>query len=74
VQTDYEELFDSILNILSAHPGDCDVAIEAIVEDSTLVRIKTNPALKIKRSAQLDQALTQLGCQLTIERSNGARV
>jgi DNA polymerase-3 subunit alpha len=73
-QPDYAELFDSILNILSAHPGDCDVAIEAIVEDQTLVRIKTNPALRVKRSAELDQALTRLGCQLTIERSNGARV
>jgi DNA polymerase III subunit alpha len=73
-QPDYAELFDSILNILSAHPGDCDVAIEAFVEDQTLVRIKTNPALRVKRSAELDQALTQLGCQLTIERSNGARV
>ena len=74
VQTDYAELFDSILNVLSAHPGDCDVAIEAIVEGNTLVRIKTNPALRVKRSTQLDQALTELGCQLTIERANGVRV
>jgi len=74
VQTDYAELFDSILNVLSAHPGDCDVAIEAIVEGNTLVRIKTNPALRVKRSTQLDQALTELGCQLTIEKANGVRV
>jgi len=74
VQTDYAELFDSILHVLSAHPGDCDVAIEAIVEGNTLVRIKTNPALRVKRSTQLDQALTELGCQLTIERANGVRV
>jgi DNA polymerase III subunit alpha len=73
-QTDFVELFHSILNVLSAHPGDCDVAVETIVEDKTLVRVKTNPALRVKRSAELDLALTQLGCHLSIEKSNGVRV
>lgn len=74
-QADFAELFDAILHVLSSHPGDCEVAIEILVEDQTLVRIKTNPALRVKRSSELDQALTKLGCLLTIEKSsNGTRV
>jgi DNA polymerase-3 subunit alpha len=72
--SDYSETFEGILNVLSAHPGDCDVTIEAIIEDRTLVRIKTNPALRVKRSVELDRAVTELGCQMSIEKSNGARV
>ena len=67
------ELFNAILDILSAHPGDCDVAIETIIENQTLVRVKTNPALRVKRSNELDGALAQLGCKLSIEKSNGVR-
>jgi DNA polymerase III, alpha subunit len=74
-QADFAELFDAILHVLSSHPGDCDVAIETVVEDQTLVRIKTNPALRVKRSSELDRALTNLGCTLSIEKSNnGVRV
>jgi DNA polymerase-3 subunit alpha len=69
---EHDELFNAILNVLSAHPGDCDVTIETIVEKQTLVRVKANPALRVKRSTDLDQALTRLGCKLTIERTNGA--
>ena len=74
VHADPPALFDAILSVLSAHPGDCDVAIETILEDRTLVRIKPNAALKVRRSPELDQALTDLGCVVNIERMNGARV
>ena len=65
---DYSSLLDSILSVLSSHPGDCDVTLEAQVDETTLVRIKANPALRIKRSAELDQALTNLGCQVAVEK------
>jgi DNA polymerase-3 subunit alpha len=65
---DYSSLFDSILSVLSSHPGDCDVTLEAQIDEGTLVRIKANPALRIKRSAELDEALKSLGCQIAVER------
>jgi len=67
-------LFDAVLSILSAHPGDCDLAIETVLEDRTLVRIKPNSALKVRRGPELDQALRDLGCVVKIERANSARV
>ena len=37
---DFGSLFDSILSVLSAHPGDSDVAVEAMLEDAVVVRVK----------------------------------
>jgi hypothetical protein len=67
-------LFDAVLSVLSAHPGDCDIAIETVLEDRTLVRIKPNAALRVRRGPELDQALSDLGCVVKIERANSARV
>jgi DNA polymerase III subunit alpha len=67
-------LFDSVLSVLSAHPGDCEVAVETVLENQTLVRIKTNSALKVRRSPELDEALKGLGCAVSIERVTPARV
>jgi len=65
---DYSSLFESVLSILSSHPGDCDITLEAEVERGTLVRVKANPALRIRRSGELEEKLKSLGCQVGIER------
>jgi DNA polymerase-3 subunit alpha len=67
-QDDLSELFDAVLSLLSTHPGDCDVALEALTNDGTLVRIKANPALRVKRSDELEKALAKLGCKVSIEK------
>jgi DNA polymerase-3 subunit alpha len=66
---DISGLLDSILSVLSAHPGDCDVALEAEIDDHTVVRIKANNALKVKRSQALDESLRKLGCIVTAEKT-----
>jgi DNA polymerase III subunit alpha len=65
---DYPSLFDSILSVLSSYPGDCDITLEAELDEGTTVRIKANPALRVRRSAELEAALKGLGCQVTIEK------
>ena len=65
---DYSSLFESVLSVLSSHPGDCDITLEAEVEGGTLVRVKANPALRIRRSGELEEKLKSLGCQVGIER------
>ena len=66
---DFSGLLDSVLSILSAHPGDCDVALEAEIDDQTVVRIKANTALRVKRSQALDESLRRLGCIVTAEKT-----
>jgi len=66
---DFGSLFDSILSVLSAHPGDSDVALEAMLENAVVVRVKANPALRIKRTNELEQSLKNLGCVINIEKS-----
>jgi len=65
---DYSSLFESVLSVLSSHPGDCDITLEAEVAGGTLVRVKANPALRIRRSGELEEKLKSLGCQVGIER------
>ena len=72
-QDDFTALFDSILSVLSSSPGDCDVAVEAQVNEDTIVRIRANPALRIKRSVQLEDSLKQLGCQVNVEKITQTR-
>jgi DNA polymerase-3 subunit alpha len=72
---DFSTLCDSILTLLSANPGDCEVAVEAVIDEGTVVRIKPNSALRVRRSGELEQSLKELGCVVTFETANGhARV
>lgn len=64
----YSALLDSILSVLSSHPGDCDVALEAQIDEGTVVRIKANSALRIRRCAEVEKALQDLGCHFAVER------
>jgi len=64
---DFSTLCDSILTLLSANPGDCEVTIEALIEEGTIVRVKPNNALRVRRSGELEQALKNLGCAVSIE-------
>src|SRR6185295_7616075 len=64
---DYTTLCDEILSLLNANPGDCEVAFEALIADGTVVRVKPNNALRVRRSNELEQALKDLGCAITIE-------
>jgi DNA polymerase III subunit alpha len=66
---DFPALFDSILTVLSSHPGDCDVAVEAVVATGTLVRVMANSALRVRRDDKLEHDLRKLGCRVTFEKS-----
>jgi hypothetical protein len=41
--------------------------MEALIEEGTVVRIKPNTALRVRRSAELEQALKELGCGVSFE-------
>jgi hypothetical protein len=64
---DFSTLCDEILILLNANPGDCEVALEALIDEGTVVRVKPNGALRVRRSSELEQALKDLGCAITIE-------
>jgi DNA polymerase-3 subunit alpha len=69
-----ELFFDSILHLLNTNPGNCDVALEVVVDGDKLVRVKTNAAIKVERSAALSAALEKEGCTIRTERimANGS--
>ncbi len=69
MQDDSPQLFDAILSVLSAHPGNSDVAVEVLINEHTLVRIKTNAALRVSRSSELEQSLRRLGCAVSVEKA-----
>ena len=74
---DFPTLCDEILGLLSSNPGDCDVTLEALTDNGTIVRVRANQALRVKRSAELEQALRKLGCSVSVENpsnGNGTRV
>jgi DNA polymerase-3 subunit alpha len=64
---DLSTLCDSILTLLSSNPGDCEVAVEALIDDGTVVRIKPNNTLRVKRSGELEESLKGLGCRISVE-------
>ncbi|HKE59936.1 MAG TPA: DNA polymerase III subunit alpha [Pyrinomonadaceae bacterium] len=66
---DAATLFDAILSLLSAHPGESDVAVEAQVNGGTIVRVKANPALRVKPGPALEEALKRLGCVVSMEKN-----
>jgi DNA polymerase-3 subunit alpha len=65
---DPEVFFDSILHLLNTNPGNCDVALELVVDGDKLVRVKTNAAIRVERSAVLSAALEKEGCTIRSER------
>jgi DNA polymerase-3 subunit alpha len=78
---DFPTLCDHILGLLSANPGDCDVTLEALTDNGTIVRVRANQALRVKRTSELEEALKKLGCGVTVESTatvngggNGTRV
>jgi len=66
---DVATLFDAILSLLSAHPGESDVAVEAQVNGGTIVRVKANSALRVKPGPELEEALKRLGCIVSMEKN-----
>jgi hypothetical protein len=66
---DSENLFDAILHLLNTHPGNCDIALELLIESNILVCIKPVSQLRVGRSAELESALQQLGCTARAERA-----
>ncbi|MFN2531467.1 MAG: DNA polymerase III subunit alpha [Pyrinomonadaceae bacterium] len=70
---DLPAMLDLILSLLSGHPGECDVAIDAALDDNTVVRVKANSSLRVERSKELEESLKSLGCTLSIERTGLAR-
>jgi DNA polymerase-3 subunit alpha len=74
---DFPAVCDSILDVLNAHAGDCDVMLETVTDNGTVVRVKANNSLRVKRSNELEEALKKLGCRVSVETAsngNGARV
>jgi hypothetical protein len=72
---DFPTLCDEILGLLSSNPGDCDVTFEALTDNGTIVRVRANQALRVKRSSELEGALKKLGCEVRTESStNQVRV
>lgn len=65
---DPEGFFDSILHLLNTHPGNCDVALEVMIDAETIVTMKTNAALRVERNAALSSALEQAGCSIRVEK------
>lgn len=65
---DFESLCDSILGLLSSSPGDCDVTLEAELETGAVVRVKANPQLRVRRSAELEEEFRKLGCVVSFEK------
>ena len=68
---DFSTLCDSILTLLNANPGECEVALEAIIDEGTVVRIKPDNAVRVRRSGELEQSLKELGCGVSFEATNG---
>jgi DNA polymerase-3 subunit alpha len=64
---DFATLCDEILGLLSANRGDCDVMLEALTDNGTIVRVRANTALRVKRSSELEEALKKLGCSVSVE-------
>jgi DNA polymerase-3 subunit alpha len=64
---DFATLCDEILGLLSANRGDCDVVLEALTDNGTIVRVRANTALRVKRSSELEEALKKLGCSVSVE-------
>jgi hypothetical protein len=56
------EIYDSILEVLHKYPGSDDVILQMTIENQTVVRVRTNPALRVEHSAALVSDLKQLGC------------
>jgi DNA polymerase-3 subunit alpha len=65
---DPAQVFDGILHLINTHPGTCDIALEAALDDGLVVRIKVNSSLRLERSEKLETALKQMGCGLKVER------
>jgi hypothetical protein len=66
---DFTTLCDSILTLINLNPGDCEIAFETLISDGTVVRIRPNDTLRVRRSGELEQALKELGCAVTVETS-----
>ena len=62
----FPTLCDPILGLLSANPGDCDVTLEALTDNGTIVRVRANQALRVKRSNEAEEALKKLGCSVSV--------
>ena len=69
---DPEGFFDSILHLLNTHPGNCDVALEVMIDAETVVRVKTPAALRVDRNSGLNSALEQVGCSIRVEKASTA--
>jgi DNA polymerase-3 subunit alpha len=63
-----DQFFDSILHLLNTNPGNCDVALEVVIDGDKLVRVRTSSALRIERTAALNSALEKAGCSIRTER------
>jgi len=66
---DFSSLCDSILTLINANPGDCEVTLEAVVGGETVVRVKPNDALRVRRSTEFEEALKALGCGVSVEKA-----
>ncbi|HSQ22933.1 MAG TPA: DNA polymerase III subunit alpha [Pyrinomonadaceae bacterium] len=55
--------YEQVKKLLEQSPGDCDVFIDMVLNEMT-VRIRAHPSLKVQGSAEIEQALRNLGCEV----------
>jgi len=61
---DASVLCENISAVLERSKGDCEVFVEMTLEGG-LVLIRAHPSLKVQGSVELEQALRDLGCEIT---------
>ncbi len=74
VAEDAAGFFDSVLHLLNTYPGNCDVVLELVINGDTLVRAKTNSAIRVDRNARLNAALEEVGCAIRVEKQTNGYV
>jgi DNA polymerase-3 subunit alpha len=66
--SDPAELFDSILHVINTNAGNCDVMLEAALDNDVLVRVKVSSTLRVERSEKFETAVRKIGCAFRVEK------
>ena len=61
---DAQIFLERLFQVLKEYRGECEVLFEMILEGGVLVRTKSNGALRISGSLDVERALIQIGCKV----------
>ena len=70
--SDCAAFLDSVLHLINTFPGSSELMLEARLDDGVVVRVKPNATIRVQRSAELNSALSQLGCVVSFEKTSPA--